>query len=473
MDNDAYMAARVVSSVPMPDEEGVAQPEHAQGEPSGVPRHDDTLGEEVPPPLADQVLASIRDILRVPPSASGNEFLGSQPVSLARANAGLLAEPDLHYCVSWKADGTRYLMLLLHGGAYLVDRAARVRRCQMRFPAPAPPMPHCAHARGRPDKPAHGTLRGVLLDGEMVVDVTATPAGPTMQRRFLVYDCISAGAHDFARPPLSDKPMMERPFMRIRYDAIEACVVTPKREYEQAAAQCYRANAEPFRVRRKDFYGPERAPWLLGVLIPALTHPSDGLVFQPGAEPYRPRTNEHLLKWKLPRLNSVDFYVHEDDNGDRLLCVTGGGDGHLKVLRDVALPASMLDAGDADGGSGGGENGGGDSHGSGGAAPVSPLTAPLVWDAAEPGESDLLRDQCIAECVWDGPRGCWSLLRVRQDKQHPNHESVFVRVWQSIRDNLRDEDVLRLLEPAAAARKAKHEQQELEQRKRKRGDVNE
>ena len=36
--------------------------------------------------------------------------------------------------MTWKADGTRYLLLVCIWGCYLVDRAFRVRRVQMRFP---------------------------------------------------------------------------------------------------------------------------------------------------------------------------------------------------------------------------------------------------------------------------------------------------------------------------------------------------
>ena len=41
-------------------------------------------------------------------------FPGSQPVSLARANMGLLRQR--RYWVTWKADGTRYMLLLCHWG---------------------------------------------------------------------------------------------------------------------------------------------------------------------------------------------------------------------------------------------------------------------------------------------------------------------------------------------------------------------
>jgi hypothetical protein len=38
------------------------------------------------------------------------------------------------YWVTWKADGTRYLLLLTNWGVYMIDRSCDVRRAQMRFP---------------------------------------------------------------------------------------------------------------------------------------------------------------------------------------------------------------------------------------------------------------------------------------------------------------------------------------------------
>jgi mRNA-capping enzyme len=414
MDNESYMAARAVSNVTMPDEEGAARPVEAGGAGSGPPKHDDVLGEEVPQTLKEWVLSVVHSILGLPPSL---EFPGSQPVSLAQSNASLLEE--LPYMVSWKADGTRYLMLLMHGGVYLIDRAARVRRCQLRMPAPNVP-------------PHHRTVHyGVLLDGEMVVDAV-TPGGPPVDRRFLVYDCCALDSS-------SGVPTMDAPFID-RWNAVQTAIYGAKKLYEAEVGPKYRGAAEPFRLRRKDFYGIEKASWLLREFIPRQAlHSSDGLIFQPQTEPYRPRTDEHLLKWKDPRLNSIDFYVHEDASSGALhLCVSSAAGGELKLLSDVTLPPPMLAELEERG--------------------ASPLTAPLFVDRAEAGEPEL-RSGMIAECVWDGERSGWSLMRVRLDKEHPNHESVFVRVWQSICDNLQAEDVLQLLAPAVAARKARHEAQ--------------
>ncbi len=51
----------------------------------------------------------------VAPGMAGRVFFpGSQPVSLARSNMGLLSER--RYWVTWKADGTRYMLLLCRWG---------------------------------------------------------------------------------------------------------------------------------------------------------------------------------------------------------------------------------------------------------------------------------------------------------------------------------------------------------------------
>jgi len=39
-----------------------------------------------------------------------------------------------YYYATWKADGTRYMMLITVDGCYLIDRNFNFRRVQMRFP---------------------------------------------------------------------------------------------------------------------------------------------------------------------------------------------------------------------------------------------------------------------------------------------------------------------------------------------------
>ena len=39
-----------------------------------------------------------------------------------------------YYYATWKADGTRYMMLITMDGCYLIDRNFNFQRVQMRFP---------------------------------------------------------------------------------------------------------------------------------------------------------------------------------------------------------------------------------------------------------------------------------------------------------------------------------------------------
>ena len=406
MSNDSYMAAEAVSSIPPPCE--MAEP------PPAPVKHDDLLGEEVPDELADSVRSCIRELTVVSPAEAelarapppeGVDFPGSQPVSVSLANAGLLSSPELDYMVSWKADGTRYLALLLHGGAYLLDRAGRVRRVQLRLPTGATEP-------GRPHKPLY-THEFSLLDGEMIVNVA--PSGER-QRVFLAYDCCALGRTCGVQGLMAGRSFRERHLL------IDQHVVAPKREFHAASRGRYAAAAEPFRIECKAFFEPERIGWLLRELIPTLQHPCDGLILQPGSERYQCRTNEHLLKWKRPELNTVDFRVDLSGNEEALQVL---GDGELRNLAQLQplVPPGL----------------------------PSPVAPGLLYCDAEPGE-DVVQHGAIAECMWNARHGRWSLLRIRRDKNHPNHQSVFIRVWQSICDNLQATDVEeRLLAARSAA----------------------
>ena len=89
--------------------------------------HDDVLGEEV----FEGQAREIRTVVLWLCGQEGNRFPGSQPVSLARDNMAQLSRQEYH--VTWKADGTRYMLLLMRDGVYLIDRKFAVRRVTMRF----------------------------------------------------------------------------------------------------------------------------------------------------------------------------------------------------------------------------------------------------------------------------------------------------------------------------------------------------
>lgn len=138
-------------------------------------QHDDVIGEEVCQEEAEAVQIEIVSAI-MGPAACELRFPGSQPVSLAASNTHLLARH--RYYVTWKADGTRYMLYISILGTYLVDRSFAVRRVQMRWPTAAPK----AKLQYDPNAPQHGTL----LDGEMIVDEDKATGKQT--RRYLAYD---------------------------------------------------------------------------------------------------------------------------------------------------------------------------------------------------------------------------------------------------------------------------------------------
>ncbi|KAG6401060.1 hypothetical protein SASPL_137905 [Salvia splendens] len=208
--------------------------------------NDDLLGDNIPSDQEVVMRQFVYQTMKLPGGVRGPQlFPGSHPVSLNRENLQLLRQR--YYYATWKADGTRYMMLITMDGCYLIDRHFSFRRVQMRFP--------CRHTNeGGAERMYH---HFTLLDGEMVIDTM--PDTQKQERRYLVYDMMAVN----------------------QVSLVE--------------------------VRRKDFWLLSTVTKLLKGFIPNLSHDADGLIFQGWDDPYVPRTHEGLLKWKYPEMNSVDF----------------------------------------------------------------------------------------------------------------------------------------------------------------------
>ncbi|KAJ8531175.1 hypothetical protein K7X08_026609 [Anisodus acutangulus] len=283
----------------MPDDDddgGPAVPLPDNLERQVVMSNDDLLGDAIPHDQQIYLRQFCYQALKMTPGGRGPLFPGSHPVSLDRDNLQLLRQR--YYYATWKADGTRYMMLITMDGCYIIDRHFNFRRVQMRFP--------CRHtSEGLAEKTHHFTL----LDGEMVIDTL--PDTQKQERRYLIYDMMA----------LNHVSVIERPFYE-RWKMIDKEVIEP-RNYErqhihQSRNPFYRYELEPFRVRRKDFWLLSTVTKLLKGFIPKLSHEADGLIFQGWDDPYVPRTHEGLLKWKYPEMNSVDFLFEVADGKERL-----------------------------------------------------------------------------------------------------------------------------------------------------------
>ncbi|KAJ1433051.1 Tyrosine specific protein phosphatases domain [Sesbania bispinosa] len=260
--------------------------------------NDDVLGDSIPPNELRTMQEVCYQLLKLGTGGRGRlQFPGSHPVSLNRENLQLLRQR--YYYATWKADGTRYMMLITWDGCYLIDRKFLFRRINMRFP--------CRYSNGGiPEKNHHYTL----LDGEMIIDTD--PHTGKQERRYLIYDLIA----------INQVSLTELPFYE-RWKLLEKEVIEPRNMEREGLLKSinpyYRYDLEPFSVRRKGFWLLSTVSKLLHNFIPQLSHSADGLVFQGWDDPYVPRTHEGLLKWKYPEMNSVDFHCEVGAGGRPLL----------------------------------------------------------------------------------------------------------------------------------------------------------
>ncbi|CAN6973143.1 unnamed protein product [Brassica oleracea var. botrytis] len=284
--------------------------------------NDDILGDEIPHYQEEAYRKFCYKMLMMSIGGRGcAQFPGSHPVSLDRESLQLLRQR--YYYATWKADGTRYMMLLTIDGCYLIDRSFKFRRVQMRFP--------CRHSSGgMPDQVHHFTL----LDGEMVIDNPMNEKGQA-RRRYLVYDLVA----------INGESVVERTFCE-RWNMVVHEVIKG-RDVDKQRNHCYRYDLEPFGVRMKGFYLLSTVEKLLKGTIPSLSHEADGLIFQGWDDPYVPRTHKGLLKWKYAEMNSVDFLFEmgEEDEGCRMLFLFERGkkklmDGYTVEFRDGSDPSS-------------------------------------------------------------------------------------------------------------------------------------
>lgn len=336
--------------------------------------NNDILGAEIP---FNQELSYQKSCSKMVGEGEPMRFPGSHPVSLDRKAFQLLRQR--YYYATWKADGTRYLMLLTRDGCYLIDKDKfRFRRVQMRFPC----------WRDQSDYKLH---HNTLLDGEMVVDTFMDEQRKWCQvRRYLVFDLVVINGQSIADRPFSE-----------RWNILNKEVIKPRNDEKNITNHWYRYEMEPFGIRIKPFCllsAVEKK--IFKELIPNLPHETDGLIFQGWDDPYVSGRCDVLLKWKYPEMNSVDFLFDIDKNGRKMLFLKIN-DEEMKLMKGYTI----------------------EFRGDG-------------WDqpASYRGK--------IIECSWDKEKRVWVSMRIRVDKSTPNGIGVARRVIKSINDNITTEVVL-------------------------------
>uniref|UniRef100_A0A182R1A0 mRNA-capping enzyme n=1 Tax=Anopheles farauti TaxID=69004 RepID=A0A182R1A0_9DIPT len=225
----------------------------------------------------ETLIATLQQRVRTMCGSKLQGFPGAQPVSMDMHNIRYLKE--MPYRVSWKADGTRYMMLIhREGEVYFIDRDNSVFAARgIRFPLLSDPNRHIADT---------------LVDGEMVIDKYNGANTP----RYLVYDIIY----------FQNREVRKQRFFPERLNLIEHELI----EARTRAIQQQKLNraSEPFGVRLKQFWDITQSQALLGPkFTQMLGHEPDGLIYQPSIDPYESGVCLRVLKWKPHHMNSIDF----------------------------------------------------------------------------------------------------------------------------------------------------------------------
>lgn len=297
-------------------------------------------------------------------------FPGSQPVSMDVNNLKFLTEKP--YKVSWKADGNRYMMVVDgKDSVFMLDRD----NCVF----------HVPHLNFFKRKNLNDYLANTLLDGELIIDKVDGQDIP----RYLVYDIIKFEGLDVGKTDF-DRRLL----------CIEKEIIGPR--YTKMQQGTLDKSKEPFSVRIKNFFDITMSRKILdGDFAKNLSHEVDGLIFQPGKEPYICGRCQDILKWKPPSLNSVDFRLRIQ-----------------KFQQAGMLPETkgLLYVGQYD----------------------RPFAEIKVTKALKP------YDNKIIECSFDGK--AWQFMRERTDKSFPNSYTTAMGVCESIRQPVTKELLLNVID---------------------------
>ncbi|CDM36310.1 hypothetical protein DTO013E5_6768 [Penicillium roqueforti] len=362
----------------------------------------DAIGIKADHDLADQFRREVANLL----GRNNLNFPGAQPVSFSSRHLVELQRED--YFVCEKTDGIRCLMYFARGDPdsdmpeihYLIDRKNDYRYVPgLHFPLPN-------------DESFQGYHVDTLVDGELVND---TYEDGTTQLKYLVFDCLVLDGQSLMHRTLDKRLAYFKEKVLRPYNAMY-------RKFPEEK------NHRPFAVEDKSTQFSYGLEMMFREIIPKVKriHGNDGLIFTCRSTPYRIGTDEHILKWKPPQENTVDFRMRlefptlEPDTEDE-------ADGITQPYVDYdAIPTChlfvMLNAGEY-------------RHFG------EMFLEPKEWEDLKALGIPL--DDTIVECAKD-MEGRWRFHRLRDDKNDANHISTVEKVLESIEDRVTEEDLIRL-----------------------------
>ncbi|BCS06758.1 Dcp1p-Dcp2p decapping enzyme complex alpha subunit [Aspergillus luchuensis] len=362
----------------------------------------DAVGIKADPELADQFRREVATLL----GRNNLNFPGAQPVSFSTRHLTELQREDYYVCE--KTDGIRCLMYFARGEPdsdtpeihYLIDRKNDYRYVPgLHFPLPDDDTFQRFHV-------------DTLVDGELVND---TYEDGTQQLKYLVFDCLVLDGQSLMHRTLDKRLAYFKEKVLKPYNAL----------YDRFPEE---KQHRIFAVEDKSTQFSYGIEMMFRDIIPKVKkiHGNDGLIFTCRSTPYRIGTDEHILKWKPPSENTIDFRMRlefpllEPDSDDE-------AEGVTEPYYDYdALPIFhlfvMLNSNEY--------------------RPFGEMyVSPEEWENMKALQQPL--DDAIVECAQD-EQGRWRFHRIRDDKADANHISTVEKVLESIQDRVTEEDLIRV-----------------------------
>jgi mRNA guanylyltransferase len=359
----------------------------------------DEIGIKAEPDLADKFRREVADLL----GRKNLNFPGAQPVSFSAKHLVELQKED--YFVCEKTDGIRCLMYFAQGNPdapevhYLIDRKNDYRYVpQLHFPLPDDATFQSYHIE-------------TIVDGELVKD---SYDDGTTQLKYLVFDCMVLDGQSLMHRTLDKRLAYFKEKVLKPYNAMY------KKYPEEKQHRIFAVEDKSTQVS----YGIEM---MFREIIPKVKkiHGNDGLIFTCRSTPYKIGTDEHILKWKPPSENTIDFRMRlefpllEPDTDDE-------ADGVVEPYYDYdAMPIFHLFV----------------LHNNNEYRIFGEMhVMPSEWDGLKALQMPL--DDTIVECYQDN-NGRWRYMRFREDKKDANHISTVEKVLESIQDRVTEDDLIR------------------------------
>ncbi|KAF2721202.1 mRNA capping enzyme, alpha subunit [Polychaeton citri CBS 116435] len=346
-------------------------------------------------------------------------FAGGQPVSFSRRHfAEELERTD--YFVCEKTDGIRCLLFCTQQVVdadsapqelyLLIDRKNDYYAVEFGYL-------HLPTPRG-----IESFHTGTILDGELIKQ--RSPDGERLV--YLIFDCLC----------MDSKPTLDR-HLEQRLGKVREFVDKPYRNFAKQWPQEVSPQNAVFRIEMKNMQRGYGIMMMFKDVLPRLLHGNDGLIFTCITEEYVAGTDPHILKWKPPHENTIDFRLFIES-----FPTSADEEGEYEDY--WAKPKITIHV----------------NHGNG---VYRPHTEPYLaltdeeWENIKKLEEQI--DGRIIECFRDPHTHQWrpkieshnGAPRFRDDKTEANHISTVNSVLESIEDGVTEQE---LVEHAAKIREA-------------------